>query len=378
MIRASFQVSQASVETWALVNKPATTNPIRDWVQTGCSQKKLNVIPSCQTDCGDGNTGYCCYDTVFEKNEPCPCTQGFSAANPVNNLTHPWLNQYSRVGSTATGARALVVDPSYEWCPPEEPVGTPITMGCNCVEDFSCSREGVPVGQESPTYIPPRFMGKIGTGENADFGGAPKAKKMSLGCDAYKSVTEWDMKPIMADLAYIISLQAYASDVNSPFNTENDNYGVPYRNRRAEVLSAAEHLKTTFNNGNFDTLSDAIRSGFIDKTTGWPLKVNYETYYAQCAPTQCSYFETRHRSPVEIITTVFALVGGIDALAGVLYGTILFKIFAKVFNPDRKGGNKVEPKDTTPAKELEAVPAPAVVNPEPAPANIETVVGEAA
>lgn len=39
----------------------------------------------------------------------------------------------------------------------------------------------------------------------------------------------------------------------------------------------------------------------------------YSSYFARCAPASCSYFSTRNRSPVEILTILLGLLGGLNA-----------------------------------------------------------------
>jgi hypothetical protein len=55
----------------------------------------------------------------------------------------------------------------------------------------------------------------------------------------------------------------------------------------------------------------------------WNETIKYDEYYKQCAPEQCTYIYTSPNSPLQIITTLFGLCGGLSVALKIIIPLIV-------------------------------------------------------
>lgn len=90
------------------------------------------------------------------------------------------------------------------------------------------------------------------------------------------------------------------------------------------VVEQAKKLQNAFKATKFPAsynIQDMLRFGFVpDNGT---LTLNFQKYYEQCAPSKCTYTETRTKLPLEILATLVGLIGGVATVAAFFVDKLL-------------------------------------------------------
>lgn len=75
----------------------------------------------------------------------------------------------------------------------------------------------------------------------------------------------------------------------------------------------------------YPTINDALNNAFI---TNWTFSIDYSQYFAQCAPTQCTYFQVQSTPVIEALSVVIGLLGGLSISIRLLVQTLAAGIAA--------------------------------------------------
>ena len=66
------------------------------------------------------------------------------------------------------------------------------------------------------------------------------------------------------------------------------------------------------------TLLEAFEQAFVDPSKA-QISIDFPQYFATCNPSECTYFKSTNRDPIEIVTVLSGLAGGLKiAVMGVI------------------------------------------------------------
>jgi hypothetical protein len=170
--------------------------------------------------------------------------------------------------------------------------------GCDCFDKFGI------------TFDPPRGWAECTTTflEEPD--------EFIMTCDSYKNVFAYDP----------VSMQA-KWDAYGCWDTGDSAYAEADCEALRNVVSYMEEKGYT-------DFEDVFRNLFDAQLTA---ESNYENYYAECAPSSCTWTEVRRRSPAEVITVILGLYGGLDTGLKAFLGYLAARAASKLSTSSSTG-----------------------------------------
>jgi hypothetical protein len=87
------------------------------------------------------------------------------------------------------------------------------------------------------------------------------------------------------------------------------------------------------------TVESILNQLMVEK---WVSNITYEHYYAQCAPSSCSYSYIQRRSTLDVFTLFFGVYGGLVIIMNVV-ALLLVAVWQKILIRQRQRHVRVQP-----------------------------------